>query len=433
MSDGISAPLTPVFCTQQGLADLADKERERIVCVTHFSGQYVAAEKPAEDGFMSIQMAIPAIVSHEEDLVCEVKLAAAGTTVDYSHWVEPGLGIVEESRFDEQRLLRLTLREQDHRNLHSGSGGQVVGHDEAPLRNAAFAGYSYLFRRQRSESWTALRYTNYVRGVIDVDGNYANLAEGVVGAMHDGTYAVPPGQRYVSFNHGRFDAWEQSGPKRISGLVEPCYEPAAGRSWRPVCPAATGIGTKDGDLIIEAWYTSLPEIRVSYVENARQTPAFRYDTRYGRKPPVFARGTYVETASGAGVIVSGTASILQSEIVHDPTPALQGVSEATRSSILEDCLRRQFALTIENIGYLLSGSNLDPQGVCASFDLEDLSGLRIYIKHPEHVRAAREEADRLLPSGLSLMFVENHICRPGWLLEIEGLAWKSRGQASSST
>jgi hypothetical protein len=418
--------LTPVLCTEQELANLARREAKRIVCATHFSEQYIAARGLATDGFMSNQLAIPALTTDGYVASHEVKLAPRGSTVDYARWVEHDLGVVEESRFGEQRLIRLTLPEHQTRGAMACT--EFTGHDATSLHHAAFAGYSYLFRRQRSKGWTALRYTNYVRGVIDVDNGYVGSPE-LADPGLGGTYMAPQGQRYVSFNHGRFDAWEQSGPKQIGGSTAVSYEPAGGRPWRPVCPAATGIGSKGGDLIVEAWYTASPEVGVSYVENARQTPAWRYDERYGKKPPVFARGTYIETATGAGMIISGTASILQSEIVCDPELALRGAPEAEKSSILEQCLRSQFSLTVENIRFLMSATNLHPQGVDAAFTLEDLTGVRIYLKGSERMWIAREEAARLFPSGTPMIFLENHICRPGWLLEIEGLAWRRKPRA----
>jgi hypothetical protein len=422
-------PLMPVFCTQRALAELASREAERIVCVTHFAEQYVtangsSANDSAPSRFMSNAIAMPAIAADGESATCEVKLAPPGTNVSYSHWVEPGLGIVEESKFGDYRLIRLTLPEHIHRDRRQHA--QASGHDVAPLRHASFAGYSYLFRRQRSDGWTAVRYTNYVPGVIEADPRYADPSEAANELAADGLYTVPPGQRYVSFNHGRFGAWEESGPKQIDGSPAVCFEPARGRSWHPVCPAATGVGVRDGDLIIEAWYVSSPDVRVNHVENARQTPAVRYPARYGRKPPVFGRGTYIETATTAGMVIAGTASILRSEVVHDPAQACQRVPKSAIRSTLDVYLRRQVALTIDNIAFLLSAQNLHAQGVNASFRLENLTGIRVYLKEAEYAAVACEELARLLPANTPRIFLEDHVCRPGWLVEIEGLAWKSR-------
>lgn len=422
------APLTPVFCTQQGLTELASREAERIVCVTHFADQYVTANGSAGDSdpsrFMSNAIAMPAIAAGEQTATCEVKLAPPGTNVSYSHWIEPGLGIVEESKFGDYRLIRLTLPESIHgdRRQHA----QASGHDDAPLRHASFAGYSYLFRRQRSGGLTAVRYTNYVPDVIEADPRYADPSEATDELAADGLYAVPPGLRYVSFNHGRFGAWEESGPKQIDGSSAVCFEPARGRSWHPVCPAATGVGVRGGDLIIEAWYVNCADVRVAHIENERQTPAFQYPTRYGRKPPVFSRGTYIETAAAAGVVIAGTASILRSEVIHDPLQAGQGIPKSAMTETLDACLRRQIELTIDNIAFLLSAQNLNAQNVNASFGLEDLTGIRVYLKKAEYAAVARKEVARLLPAETPRVFLEDHVCRPGWLVEIEGLAWKSR-------
>jgi hypothetical protein len=421
-----SVLLTPVFCTQRQVAEFAQQEADRIICVTRFSDRYRVANGSTAGEFMSNQLAMPAITVGVDDPTCEVRLAPQGKTVSYRRWIESDLGVVEESRFGDQQLVRLTLPEHWHANTDSSRWAHATGHDRAPLRHAAFAGYSYLFRRQRSHGLTALRYTNYLPGVIDVDSRYADPGEHAFASTSDGVYTVPPGQRYVSFNHGRFDAWQKSGPKRLYGTTVLCYEPANGRAWVPVCPATTVIGTKNGDLVIEAWYTVSPDVCVRHVNNTRQTTPFRYKARYGRKPPVFARGTYIETTGYTGMIISGTASILKSEVMHDPTQALLGVRESATRSILEDCLRRQLSQTIQNIAFLLSISNLRPQGVGGALTLGDLASIRVYLKHPEHAMLVRDKLASMLPNEIPMILVENDICRPGWLVEIEGLAWRPR-------
>jgi hypothetical protein len=414
--------LTPIFCAGN---DLTALDASQVVSVTRFADRYVAAPRSCHrldaNPYMSNQIAVPALAVNGTDATCEVRLAPQGTRVTYRRWLEPELGVVEESCFGDQRVVRLTLAEDDHATR--GRDASRAERNLAPLRHAAYAGYTYLFGRQQRDQWRAVRYTNYVPGVIEVDSRYADASpRSEAGASDDGSYWAPVGQRYVSFNQGRFDAWAQSGPKRIAGAAAISFEPANGRRWRPVCPAATGIGAGHGDLVIEGWYTVCPDTRLQYIENGWQTPAFRYDTRYGPKPPVFARGTYVKTSTVAGVVVSGTASSRRSEIIHDPA------QEATisQSALLETCLRKQLKVTIENIAYLLSGRNLRPQGVEGAFGLSDLVGVRVYLKHGEHAPQAQQELTALLPSHVPTIFLEDHVCRPGWLLEIEGMAWRAQ-------
>src|ERR1700677_2652523 len=187
--------LTPVFCAGNELAAL---DAGQVVSVTRFADRYVAAPRSRDrldtNSYMSNQIAVPALAVNGTDATCEVRLAPQGTRVTYRRWLEPELGVVEESCFGDQRVVRLTLAEDDH--VTRGRDVRRAGHDLAPLRNAAYAGYTYLFGRQQRGHWRAVRYTNYVPGVIEVDSRYADLSYRSAAGASDGSYWAPVGQRY---------------------------------------------------------------------------------------------------------------------------------------------------------------------------------------------------------------------------------------------
>lgn len=374
--------MAPVFMDEAQFKLARARERARIVRVTHFGD--VAPDRAPAGKFLFSSVAAPAIGRGADDSrQYEVMLAPPGTTVRYE-LTRAVFGWIQESTWPAGTLIRLTLPE------------------ESSLYDAARAGYRYLFRRQQVDRRPALRYTNYVPRLLESDEARTT-------------------QRYVSFNAGRYHAWALDGPKRIRGQGDVTYAPVTDGAWRPVAPAATGIGANEGPLVIEAWYAGTTSARVEYVQNSRQTAPFDYERRYGTTPPIFARGTYVATPDGAGMIVSGTASVLGSEVVHDPGEAGRDAGDA---DILESCLRRQVSVTCDNIAHLLSADNLARQGIDDGLDLTDLRAVRVYVKHHEHVDAARQEVARRLGDTAAL-FVRNDVCRPGWLVEIEGTAWRS--------
>ena len=109
----------------------------------------------------------------------------------------------------------------------------------------------------------------------------------------------------------------------------------------------------------------------------------------------FERGTAIAYADRNHAIISGTASIdRDGKIVH-PRQALS-----------------QLNRTIENISALL-----EPLGAT----LKDMAQIIVYIRdpsdHPTVVRAVRERFGQV-----PAVAVWSKVCRPGWLVEIEGMA-----------
>lgn len=109
----------------------------------------------------------------------------------------------------------------------------------------------------------------------------------------------------------------------------------------------------------------------------------------------FERATSVAYSDRTHIFLSGTASIEPSgDIVH-PGDVL-----------------RQLDRTIENIEALLASANAD---------LRDLSMILVYLRDPADGpvirRALRQRFERL-----PMIVLHAPVCRPGWLVEIEGIA-----------
>ena len=111
----------------------------------------------------------------------------------------------------------------------------------------------------------------------------------------------------------------------------------------------------------------------------------------------FERGTTVTYGDRKHVIISGTASINnKGEVIHLEDPKSQTVR------------------TIENIHTLLSE---------AECELSDLAIAIVYLRNPEEIESVREVVEEKLPDTPKV-YVYGPVCRPSWLVEIEGIAIK---------
>jgi len=109
----------------------------------------------------------------------------------------------------------------------------------------------------------------------------------------------------------------------------------------------------------------------------------------------FERATAISYADRRHVLISGTASIdAAGDIVH-PGDVLG-----------------QLERTLENIAALLAG---------ARAGMEDLAMILVYLRDPAD-RTVIEKALRRRFSNLPMILLHAPVCRPGWLIEIEGVA-----------
>ena len=96
-------------------------------------------------------------------------------------------------------------------------------------------------------------------------------------------HQMAPGlDRYMVFNAGRYDAYA-----RWYGTP---------RAFNHAPATASAVGVQGADLSIFCLAAQTPG---TPIENPRQTPSWRYSTRYGPKPPCFARATVVSYARRA--------------------------------------------------------------------------------------------------------------------------------------
>ena len=110
----------------------------------------------------------------------------------------------------------------------------------------------------------------------------------------------------------------------------------------------------------------------------------------------FERGLRVRFGDRSHLYISGTASInSQGEVLHEGDAALQ-----TRRAV-------------ENVRALLEAQ---------SATLDDLAYVIAYVRNGHDRQQVRKVLDEELGVGTPLVFAEAAVCRPAWLMELEGVA-----------
>lgn len=174
--------------------------------------------------------------------------------------------------------------------------------------------------------------------------------------------------RYMRMNIGRYRAYREA-PRPL-----------------PCMPAGTCVGHGGHDLVVYAMGFLAP---MRAVENPRQRAAWQYSARFGPTAPPFTRGVVV----GGLLLASGTASVVGEDTVHE------GDFDA------------QWNESLANLDALRSAAGT--RGKWRS--------LQVYIREREHLRLARDRADRDFPGEVERVLLAP-LCRSPLLVEMEGIA-----------
>ena len=154
--------------------------------------------------------------------------------------------------------------------------------------------------------------------------------------------------------------------------------------------------------------TDRPDVLRLPLENPRQIAAHDYDHRYGPQSPKFSRAMAIVSDGAAVVLVSGTASIIDSESHH-----VGDVAAQTRE-------------TLDNIAALISADNFRRHGQAGlGATLDDMAFLRVYVKRKEDYAVVRD-ACRARLGDVPVVYTVADLCRPELLVEIEGIAFCGR-------
>lgn len=227
-----------------------------------------------------------------------------------------------------------------------------------------------------------------------------------------GAEMAPGLDRYMVFNTGRYDAYARWYGTR--------------RAFNHAPATASAVGVQGADLSIFCLAARTPG---TPVENPRQTPSWRYSTRYGPKPPCFARATVVSYARERRLLIGGTASIVGEDSTHVGDPAGQveetvanlraliaAARAATGTARCTDAHRRPWT----GNGPVSPAPREHPGS--DSDDIGRLSEARVYIARAQDAALVRSLVVARCPGITRLEITLSQICRPELLVEIEGIA-----------
>lgn len=186
--------------------------------------------------------------------------------------------------------------------------------------------------------------------------------------------------------------------------------------WKGGYPAATGIGTSHGGIMVEVDAVVLKCRKCAAValDNALQVAAHDYsqnvligvaDKIFRHKTtPKFERAkAVVSPDSGLQVYISGTA-------------AIRG-----EASLTDVGIEQQTVTTLENIEYLISRQNLRKHGIKAE-KTPEIQIFRVYLKAESLLEPARKIVCERYPQ-VAALYVLTDVCRDELLIEIEGTAF----------
>ncbi|RLV77301.1 Full equals Chorismatase [Streptomyces rapamycinicus NRRL 5491] len=168
-------------------------------------------------------------------------------------------------------------------------------------------------------------------------------------------------------------------------------------------PAATGIGAHGGG--ITCYFIAARAGDRVNMENPAVLTAHRYPQRYGPRPPVFSRATWLSPpgADDGRLFVSATAGIVGHETVHHGDVAAQ-------------C-----EVSLENIARVIGAENLGRHGLRRGYALADVDHLKVYVRHREDISTVRRICAERLSREATVAVLHTDIARTDLLVEIEGV------------
>jgi len=252
----------------------------------------------------------------------------------------------------------IRYRHSDTLLFGSVSLAESAGDARPPLQATTEAAYQSIFELLETHGYTAvLRFWNYFP------------------AINQESHSI---ERYRQFNIGRQDAFLAHGRSVIGNV-----------------PAACALGTASGGLHIAFLAT---RANVIGIENPRQLSAYHYPSQYGPRSPTFSRAGLVKLGGCDMLFISGTASIVGHQTLHDGDVVAQ-----TR-----ECLH--------NIAAVVAEANR--QAPDADFRLDRLA-YKVYVRHPDNLDAVRREIRQFIGGPVTAIYLQADVCRADLLVEIE--------------
>jgi enamine deaminase RidA (YjgF/YER057c/UK114 family) len=169
-----------------------------------------------------------------------------------------------------------------------------------------------------------------------------------------------------------------------------------GRPTEVSVPAASALGSPAGSPLSIYFLAAREPARM--IENPRQTSAYHYPRKFGPDSPSFSRACMRDESAGTNLFVSGTASIVGYETMHQGDVVAQ-----TRE-------------TIANIDALLQEAN---RVVGAQRYAFDRLKLKVYVRQPRDLDAIKLALSASLRPSTPVVYLRADVCREDLLVEIE--------------
>ena len=173
--------------------------------------------------------------------------------------------------------------------------------------------------------------------------------------------------------------------------------------WNNGYPAATGIGTSAGGVMVELCAIKGEETANAAIDNPLQTAAHNYSQKV-------LDGKVVEELNERTTPKFERARILGRDIFISGTAAIRGEESNSSNDTVE-----QTAETMRIMDRLTSQENIPVPNNGSRYIM-----LRIYVKKREEVQAVKEYMEVHYPAIPNQILVAD-ICRPELLVEIEGI------------
>lgn len=182
--------------------------------------------------------------------------------------------------------------------------------------------------------------------------------------------------------------------------------------WVNGYPAATGIGTRFGGIMVDFDAVKTKTAKIVSLDNDLQVPAHVYsqdvllgeeDKKLKQKTtPKFERGKALASEKFTMGYISGTAAIRGEE------------------SLEEMDIIRQTEVTMENIDYLTSKENLKKYGADVILGKRQYKTLRVYLKNScDTIKVNKFMNDKYPEANKCYLLAD--VCRDELLIEIEGI------------
>ena len=174
--------------------------------------------------------------------------------------------------------------------------------------------------------------------------------------------------------------------------------------WSNGYPAATGIGTSAGGVVVEICAIKGEQCANLPIDNPLQIAAHNYSQQV-------LDGKVIEQLSERTTPKFERARLLADRVLISGTAAIKG----ERSNYSTDAVE-QAAETMEIMDRLTSKENIPVENNGSRYDL-----LRVYVKRESDIPAVRDYMQSHYPAAQKHYLVAD-VCRPELLIEIEGVA-----------